>query len=105
MLSSLVLMPHTPATIVDRAELEAELESVARAGYALDRGEWAPHVRCVAVPVRDRRSRVSGALCVVGTAGMDQAPTLPLLIRRLTDTAEALSRELGYDEQLDSALP
>jgi IclR family acetate operon transcriptional repressor len=45
------LPPRTSRTIVDRDRLLAELEVVARQGYAIDDGEEETGVRCVAVPV------------------------------------------------------
>jgi len=45
------LPPRTPRTIVDRSRLLAELDVVARQGYAVDDGEEEIGVRCLAVPV------------------------------------------------------
>ncbi len=45
------LPPRTPRTIVDRNKFLAELDVVARQGYAVDDGEEEIGVRCLAVPV------------------------------------------------------
>ena len=42
---------RTPRTITDPARLLAELDTVARQGYAIDSGEEEVGVRCLAVPV------------------------------------------------------
>lgn len=41
----------TPRTLVDPAELAAELDAVAKRGYALDVEEFREDVRCVAAPI------------------------------------------------------
>jgi IclR family transcriptional regulator, acetate operon repressor len=45
------LPPRTPRTITDRDRFLAELDAVARQGYAVDDGEEEIGVRCLAVPV------------------------------------------------------
>jgi IclR family transcriptional regulator, acetate operon repressor len=50
-LSSHPLEPFTARTIVDRAELEQELEQIRARGYAIDDEEFAPDVACAAAPI------------------------------------------------------
>ena len=50
-LSSHPLEPFTARTIVDRDELEHELEQIRARGYAIDDEEFAPDVACVAAPI------------------------------------------------------
>jgi DNA-binding IclR family transcriptional regulator len=45
------MTPCTPHTIVDRAALEAELETIRRQGYAVDHEESLPGVCCLSVPL------------------------------------------------------
>jgi IclR family acetate operon transcriptional repressor len=52
------LDPLTPATIVDERELRAELETIRRDGFAVERGEFSEGVGCVAAPIRE------GGICV-----------------------------------------
>jgi len=68
-LAGLELTAFTANTLTDRDALEAELADVRRVGYAVDRGEWAEHVNCVAVPVFDRTGELCGALSVSAPAG------------------------------------
>lgn len=49
------LIPHTPNTLVDPAELVRHLADVREQGYAVDLEEYAEHLECVAAPVLDDR--------------------------------------------------
>jgi DNA-binding IclR family transcriptional regulator len=62
------LPERTDATITDRDELAAALATVRERGYAVDRGERLPGVRCVAAPVLDADGDPLGALSVSGPA-------------------------------------
>ncbi|MFN3707447.1 IclR family transcriptional regulator C-terminal domain-containing protein [Microcella sp.] len=56
--------PLTPDTVTERAALEAELDRVASAGWALVDGELDEGVRSIAAPVRDARGLVVAAVNV-----------------------------------------
>ncbi|MCX4906284.1 IclR family transcriptional regulator C-terminal domain-containing protein [Streptomyces sp. NBC_00878] len=58
--------PHalTPQTVTDPVALEATLDHVREAGYALVDGELEEGLRSIAVPVRDRTGRVVAAVNV-----------------------------------------
>ena len=60
------LKRYTDRTIIDRAALLAQLEAVARDGYAIDSGEFIEDVSSVAVPIRDYTRSVVGSLAVAG---------------------------------------
>lgn len=56
----------TPRTIVDPAQLRDELVRVRERGYAIDDGEIAPGLRCIAVPVTHPDGRVLAAISASG---------------------------------------
>jgi IclR family pca regulon transcriptional regulator len=58
------LSPRTPHTVTGRAELAAELATVAEQRWSLVDGELEPDLRSLAVPVRDRDGAVVAALNV-----------------------------------------
>ncbi|MFC8197277.1 IclR family transcriptional regulator C-terminal domain-containing protein [Streptomyces sp. NPDC057298] len=58
------LHPLTPHTVTDPAVLQATLDHVREAGYALVDGELEEGLRSIAVPVRDRTGRVVAAVNV-----------------------------------------
>jgi DNA-binding IclR family transcriptional regulator len=71
------LAARTPQTIVDAAELAAELERTRRRRYALDREESEPGVVCFAVPVfLESRTHPSGAISVSALAHRTPLGTL-----------------------------
>lgn len=53
---------HTPKSITNRMELEAEIGRVARQGYAIIDEELELGLRSIAVPVRDRSRKVVAAI-------------------------------------------
>ncbi|MGP6158988.1 MAG: IclR family transcriptional regulator [Vulcanimicrobiaceae bacterium] len=88
---------YTAKTIVSRTALENELTVIRKNGFAVDDEEMEEGVRCLAVPIFDRRRQCVGALSVSG-------PTTRLTVERvnkLASTARAvadeLSRQLGFD--------
>jgi IclR family pca regulon transcriptional regulator len=61
-LARTTLVPMTPATIVERAELERSLDEVRRCGWALVDQELEEGLRSIAVPLSGRSGRVIAAL-------------------------------------------
>ena len=62
------LARFTERTILDRAQLFAQLESITQNGYAADNGEFLDEVASVAVPIRDYTRSGVGSLAVIGPA-------------------------------------
>lgn len=61
-----VLVRHTDRTVLDRAEIDAELERIRRRGYGTNVDERIEGMTGVAAPVLDPRGAVVGAVTVVG---------------------------------------
>jgi DNA-binding IclR family transcriptional regulator len=76
-----------------RASLDEELSGVRRDGYAVDEGEMAAGVRCVASPVFDASQRCSGAVGVsyLSTSGVSTEK----VAREVLGAAQRTSRRLG----------
>lgn len=94
MVDSIRLEACTPNTITEPEKLLAELDQIARNGYALDQEEFMEGMVAIAVPVRDHDNRFLAALAFHG-------PTLRLNVdsmraRRnvLVDAAAKLTRAL-----------
>ncbi|HZU65210.1 MAG TPA: IclR family transcriptional regulator [Novosphingobium sp.] len=79
----------TPATITAPADLARELEEVARQGFAQDRGEIAPDLFCLAVPIRDRAGAVPAALSLSRRGAAAPAPD-PRALHALQAVARAV---------------
>lgn len=79
--------------------LLSDLDEIRNCGYAIDDEENEPNVRCVGAPVRGADGTVIGGISVSGIAFMltlEQAHQLaPLVI----DSAEQVSRSLGYQAE------
>lgn len=90
---------YTDRTIVDRAELMAQLETVVRAGYAVDFGEYLDEVASIAVPVRDYTRSVVGSLAVAGPAYRIPSERVSSEIAPIIlEAGRELSQRLGYHE-------
>jgi IclR family KDG regulon transcriptional repressor len=88
---------YTERTIVDRNVLREQMTMIGESGYAVERGEFAPEVNAVAVPIRDYTRTLVGTLVVVGPGYRLGDETIntkiaPLLLRAGTD----LSKRLGF---------
>jgi IclR family acetate operon transcriptional repressor len=90
------LLPRTPHTIVDRAELEAQLDAAREAGFARTYEELEVGLDAVAAPVRSADGQVVGAIDVSGPAHRLREGGRPELIGLTREAAADLSRRLGY---------
>ncbi|GAB3806496.1 IclR family transcriptional regulator [Humibacter antri] len=85
---------YTERTITMRAALDAELERVARQGWAADDGEFEAVVNCVAVPITSSAG-VVGALSLTALRVVHDLGQLETRLPLLRETAGRISRELG----------
>jgi DNA-binding IclR family transcriptional regulator len=90
------LPAHTPATITDRATLDAELAAVRRLGYAEDQEETIAGLRCLAAPVRAANNAVVAAVSISGPAADFTRDARHGLLTALRRGASAISAQLGW---------
>jgi IclR family transcriptional regulator, acetate operon repressor len=97
------LQRYTPKTITDPAQLEAQLETVRRQGFATTVDELETGLAAVAAPVRGAGGDVVAALSISG-------PTLRMPPRRireletvLIEEAHSLERRLGHRHKGENA--
>ena len=64
LITQLTLKRMTDGTLTSRTALRAECETIAKAGYSLDHGEFIAGLIALAVPVRDANGEVRAALAV-----------------------------------------
>ncbi|MEU6001819.1 IclR family transcriptional regulator C-terminal domain-containing protein [Streptomyces sp. NPDC047197] len=87
--------PLTRRTVTDPAELNRVLDRAAADGYATADEELEEGLRSVAVPLKDARGRVVGALNVAQHAGTAPlAETIGALLPALRETAAAIEADL-----------
>jgi IclR family acetate operon transcriptional repressor len=95
------LAPRTPKTLATRSALETELARIRERGVALDDEEMEEGVRCIAVPIFDRRGDVTGAISVSG-------PTTRMTlerVERLAPVVKTLGNELSGQLGFQGAAP
>lgn len=90
------LSRFTPATIVDREVLKAELTEVARVGYAINRGEWREGVGGVAAPVFNGFERPIAALGISGPLDRLTMARMKEVAPRVVEVTADLSKAMGY---------
>lgn len=91
----------TPTTIVEKDELERELERIRRQGFAVDQGEHEEEVHCIAAPIQNYLGEVIAALSVSGPSFRIHAENPdPLLIKTVVSTAQRISEQLGYSHSI-----
>jgi DNA-binding IclR family transcriptional regulator len=76
------------------------MREYAKNGYAFDLEENEDRIRCVAAPVRDVAGAIVGAISVSSAAQYMDDTRMRGLIHDVKTTADAISRELGYDPAL-----
>ena len=92
------LRPLTERTIVNPAELVAELAGVRKAGYAVNDGESSVGVRTVAVPILDRAGRVRFALAVRATPEVIPEAKIPWVLAQARACVAAIQVHLLFPE-------
>jgi DNA-binding IclR family transcriptional regulator len=90
---------HTPLTITERAQLQAELETVRRLGFASAVDELELGLAAIAAPVRGARGDVIAALTISGPTLRMNPERIDELQPILTGEAHALSRRLGHRDE------
>lgn len=90
------LRRYTPYTITDEAALRRELEKIRERGHAVDNMEHEYGIRCVGVPVRDRRGDVVGAISISGPSLRVMDDKLAFFAERLHAAAKELQPLLGH---------
>lgn len=87
---------HTPATIVSKSELLAQLDTFRELGYAVNRGELRADVSGIAAPIFDHAGVAVAALGVSVPSTRLTAALIADLAPRLVEGARQVSRALGY---------
>jgi len=86
----------TPRTIVTRAGLERELETVRANGWACSVGESEPALNSLAAPIFDYTSRAIAAISIAGPSERLSASTVLRIAQALKLATAEISREMGY---------
>jgi DNA-binding IclR family transcriptional regulator len=90
------LVRLTHRTITNPDQLIEHLAHTRKQGYAVDDEERGIGIRCVAVPIRDFKGSVVAAMSLAGPIFHMTEDALPHYKERLLETADDLSRQLGF---------
>jgi IclR family acetate operon transcriptional repressor len=90
---------YTTKTIAGRAALEKELATIRLHGYSVDNEEMEEGVRCLAVPIFDRRRDCIGAMSVSGPTTRMTTERVEKLAVTARAIADELSRQLGFESE------
>jgi IclR family transcriptional regulator, acetate operon repressor len=85
----------TAKTITTAAGLRAELEAIARRGYAIDEEENAIGLRCVAAAIFDEHGKPVAAISLSGPTARIGDDLLPVLGEAVRDAARQITAGLG----------
>ena len=91
---------YTARTLVTRPALERELALIRQNGFSVDNEEMEEGVRCLAVPVFDRKNRCVGAMSVSGPTSRMTTERVERLAPALRQIADELSRQLGFETEV-----
>jgi len=89
-------VPVTPNTITDLQKFRDELELVRRQGYAVDMEENEVGGVCIGAPIIDHRFKAIAAISIAIPKARISPRDLPELGAKVMETAQAISRGLGY---------
>ncbi len=92
------LQAWTPATIVSRDALLAELDAVRERGWATAPNEVITGVNTLAAPVFDHRQTLVGSIAIVGATQFIPPVPDPEQIREVVGTAARISRGLTWHD-------
>ena len=90
------LAAFTNTTITTRARMERELATIARVGYAVNRGEWRAGIWGVAAPIRDASALAVAAVGVWGPELRFRGRAVARLAERVVAAADGISSRLGH---------
>lgn len=94
--TELGLFEHTPHTITCVADLIEEIHEVRNLGWSKDDEENLPGIRCLALPIHNHLGIVSHAISIT-TLSLEKTMTEVInLAPKVQETAEEISRSLGY---------
>ena len=86
----------TGAPVRDQDQWLARMDGYVAAGRAFDLEENEDQIRCVAAPIRDAGRAIVGAISVLSAAQYMNDARMAALSDTVIETAEAISRELGW---------
>lgn len=93
--------PRTAKTITSKKELDVEINTVKKQGYALDNIENEQGIRCIAGPIYDFHGRIIASFSISGPSNrITMERVNDELIQKVKETSSQISRQLGYTGEI-----
>ena len=89
------LEAYTENTLIQKEKCLEDIEATRRRGYSIDREENVLGLACIGTPILGHGGRLEAALSVSGDAKRIYAE-IDVLVHDLLETAQEISRTLGY---------
>lgn len=87
----------TDATILNAADLLAEIDTIRKLGYSLDNVENEEGIRCIAAPIYDFSGRIIASFSISGPSSRVTLERIEKeLAKKIMETAHTISLQLGY---------
>ncbi len=90
------LEKYTARTLTKRADLERKFESIRRAGYSLNDGEWVEGVCGISAPVHDGHRLGVAAIGITALKERVNRAKMKQLTQLVSDVGRQVSQRLGY---------
>jgi len=94
------LPQRTEYSIIDWPSLMRELDQIRKRGFAIDDRESNAQVRCVGVPILDRRGEVIAGLSISGPANRLTVACALEIGPALVGVGRRISAQVGYEKRL-----
>lgn len=98
------LRRYSPKTLITQQLLLTDLTRIRQTVVALDRGEYRPQARCVAVPIFDSEDTVCAAVSASGPRELFATTGATPIVRELLTIGAELSKQLGSVSGYPSSL-
>jgi len=92
------LKRYTPNTITDPEKLMIHLLDIKNRGFAICDEELEEGIKAVAAPIKNINGKTVASITITGLSKRMSSSNLERLIRIVTDSAQEISKKLGYEE-------
>ena len=93
---ALELAPHTPNTHTTLESVLAAIEQTRKNGYAIDEEEYAPGVRCMAVPISNAFGKTIAAVGITASTSTFTKAKIAPMAKKLKAAAAEISSNMGF---------
>jgi len=93
------LLKYTPNTITEAGKLMIHLLDIKNRGYAICDEELEEGIKAIAAPIKDINGTTVASITIAGLSKRISSDNIERLIRIVTNSAQEISKKLGYKER------